>query len=141
MPADITLFATKTDCDQALVLASLTKEKGTYEHRDYNQSYADGVATDRATTLTARLAKATDDVAHYIIEAARTGLIDGEKRATQRVLITVTARQANLQLNSAAVSGPTAYLDDVESDQVDVQITTLNAAIQAVTTRKAARPS
>ena len=68
MPADITLLTTKADSDQAL--ASLTKEKGTYEHRDYNQSYADGVATDRATTLTARLAKATDDVAHYIIEAA-----------------------------------------------------------------------
>ena len=34
MPVDITLFATKTDCDQDL--ASLTKEKGTYEHRDYN---------------------------------------------------------------------------------------------------------
>ena len=139
MPADITLLTTKADGDQAL--ASLTKEKGTYEHRDYNQSYADGVATDRATTLTARLAKATDDVAHYIIEAARTGLIDGEKRATQRVLITVTARQANLQLNSAAVSGPTAYLVDVDSDQVDAQINTLNAAIQVVTTRKAAQPS
>lgn len=139
MPADITLLTTKADGDQAL--ASLTKEKGTYEHRDYNQSYADGVATGRATTLTARLAKATDDVAHYIIEAARTGLIDGEKRATQRILITVTARQANLQLNSAAVSGPIAHLDDVDSDQVDVQIATLNAAIQVVTTRKAALPS
>ena len=99
------------------------------------------MATDRATTLTAQFAKATDDVAHYTIEAARTELTDGEKRAAQRVLITATARQANLQLNSAAVSGPIAHLVDVDSDQVDVQITTLNAAIQVVTTRKAALPS
>ena len=139
MPADITLLTTKADSDQAL--ASLTKEKGTYEHRDYNQSYADGVATDRATTLTARLAKTTDDVAHYTIEAARTGLTNGEKCAAPRALITATARQANPQLNSAAVSGPTAYLVDVDSDQVDAQINTLNAAIQVVTTRKAALPS
>ena len=139
MPADITLLITKADCDQ--VLASLTKEKGTYEHRDYNQTYADTQATDRATTVAAQLAKATDDVAHYTIEAARPGLTPAETRAAQRALIAATARKANLALSSDSTTGSTAYLADVDADQVDAQIATLTTAIQAVTTRKAALPS
>ena len=139
MPADVTLLTTKAECDTAL--ASLIKEKGTYEHRDYNQSYADTQATDRATTLAAQLAKAADDVTHYTAEAARTGLTESEKRAAQRALIAATARKANLALSTSAVTGPTAYLADVDADQVDAQIATLDAAIQAVTVRKAALPS
>ena len=139
MAADVNLLTTKAECDQAL--ASLTKEKGSYEHRDYNQSYADTQATDRATTLTAQLAKAADDVTRYTADVARTGLTEVEKRASQRALITATARHATLQLNNAAVTGPTAYLADVDADQVDAQIATLDAAIQAVTNRKAALPS
>jgi hypothetical protein len=139
MAADVNLLTTKAECDQAL--ASLTKEKGSYEHRDYNQSYADTQATDRATTLTAQLAKAADDVTRYTADVARTGLTEVEKRASQRALIAATARHATLQLNSAAVTGPPAYLADVDADQVDAQIATLDAAIQAVTNRKAALPS
>lgn len=139
MAADTNLLTTKAECDSTL--ASLTKEKGAYEHRDYNQSYADTQATDRATTLTAQLAKATDDVAHYTTEAARTGLTPAEQRAAQRALIAATARQSNLQLSTAAVSGPSAYLADVDADQVAAQVATLDAAIRAVTTRKAALPA
>ncbi|GAB3863970.1 hypothetical protein GCM10028824_00890 [Hymenobacter segetis] len=139
MAADVNLLTTKADCDQALT--SLTKEKGTYAHRDYNQTYADTQATDRATTVAAQLAKATDDVAHYTTEAARTGLTEGEKRAAQRALIAATARKANLELSNSAVSGPTAYLADVDADQIDAQIATLDASIKAVEDRKAALPS
>ena len=139
MPADINLLTTKAECDQAL--ASLTKEKATYQHRDVNQSYADGLATDRAGTLAAQLAKATDDVTRYTADVARTGLTDAEKRAAQRALITATARRDTLRLNSAAVTGPPAYLADVDADQVNAQIATLETAIQAVTTRKAALPN
>ena len=139
MAADVNLLTTKADCDQAL--ACLTKEKGTYEHRDYNQTYADTQATDRATTVAAQLAKATDDVAYYTTEAARTGLTPAETRAARRALIAATARRDNLTLSSDSSSGPTAYLADVDADQVDAQITTLDAAIQAVTARKAALPS
>jgi hypothetical protein len=139
MAADINLLTTQADCDQAL--ASLTKEKGTYEHRDYNQSYADTQATDRATTVAAQLAKATDDVAHYTTEAARTGLTPAETRAARRALIAATARRDNLTLSSDSTTGSTAYLADVDADQIDAQIATLNTAIQAVTARKAALPS
>ncbi len=139
MAADVNLLATKAECDEAL--KSLAKEKGTYEHRDYNQSYADTQSTERATTLTAQLAKATDDVAHYTTEAARTGLTATEQRSAQRALIAATARRANLTLSTAAVSGPTAYLSNVDADQIDAQLATLDTAIQAVTARKAALPS
>lgn len=139
MPANINFLTSKAECDVALT--SLTKEKGSYEHRDYNQSYADSQATDRATTLTAQLGKATDDVAHYTTEVARTGLTEAESRVAQRALIAATARRANLALSTAAVSGPTAYLSDVDADQVVAQIATLDAAIQAVTARKVALPN
>jgi hypothetical protein len=139
MAADVNLLTTKAECDQAL--ESLTREKATYAHRDYNQTYADGVATDRATTLTAQLAKAADDVTRYTADVARTGLTDVEKRASQRALITATARHATLELNNAAVTGPTAYLADVDADQVDAQIATLATAMQAVMDRKDALPS
>ena len=139
MPADVTLLRTQAECDAAL--ASLTKEQGTYAHRDYNQTYADGVATDRATTTTAQLAKATDDVAHYTSEVARTGLTRTEMNAARRALISATARRDNLQVSSEAVTGAAAYLSDVDADQVDAQIATLQAAINAVQARKAALPA
>lgn len=138
MTADVTLLTTKAECDQAL--DSLTKEKASYAYRDYTQTYADGRAADRATTVAAQLAKATDDVAHYTAEVARTGLTPAQKTAAQRALIAATARKGNLELSSAAVTGPTAYLADVDADQVDAQLGTLDAAIQAVTARKAALP-
>lgn len=139
MAADVNLLTTKAECDTALT--SLSKEKATYAHRDYNQAYADGVASDRAATVAAQLAKATDDVAHYTAEAARTGLSESELRAARRALIAATARKANLELSNDSVSGATAYLADVDADQVDAQLATLEAAIQAVTARKAALPA
>ncbi|MCI1189229.1 hypothetical protein MON38_17530 [Hymenobacter sp. DH14] len=124
MAADVTLLTTKAECDQAL--DSLTKEKATYAYRDYTQTYADGRATERATTVAAQLAKATDDVAHYTTEAARTGLTPVELRAAKRALIAATSRRDNLTLSSETTSGPTAYLADVDADQVDAQIATLD---------------
>ena len=69
------------------------------------------------------------------------GLTQAEQCAAQRALIAATARRDNLALSNAAVSGPAAYLADVDADQVDAQIATLDAAIQAVTARKAALPA
>lgn len=138
MPADVTLLTTKAECDTAL--ASLTKEKATYAHRDYNQTYADGVAADRATTTAASLAKATADVAHYTTEVARPGLSASELRAAQRSLNAAVYRRDNLTLTSGDLSGPTAYLTDVDADQVDAQLATLDAAIAAVTAHKATLP-
>jgi len=139
MPADVTLLTTRADCDTAL--ASLTKEKAAYERRDYNQTYADTAATDRATTAAAQLAKAKDDVAHYTTEVARTGLTDAELRTAKRALIAARSRRDNLELSGETTSGPLAYLADVDADQVDAQLATLEAAMQAVGTRKAALPA
>jgi hypothetical protein len=139
MPADVSLLATRTDCD--LALASLTKEKAAYARRDYNQTYSDAAATDRATTIAAQLAKATDDVAHYTAEAARPGLDENALRTAKRALIAARSRRDNLELSGETTSGPTAYLADVDADQVDAQLATLEAAIQAVGTRKAALPA
>ncbi|WP_046246247.1 hypothetical protein [Hymenobacter terrenus] len=135
MAADVTLLTTKAECDEALV--GLTKERATYAHRDGNLSYADALAADRAITLKAQLGKATDDVAHYTAEAARTGLTPVEQRTAKRALITAIARRDTLTLNSTVVSGPLAYLADVDADQIDSQIATLDTAIQTVTDYRA----
>ena len=134
MAADVTLLKTKADCDVAV--ASLTKERGTYTHRDYNQSYSETQVAERATTVAAQLDKAIADVAHYTGEVARPGLTANELRAARRALITATARRDNLQLSSETVSGPDAYLDQVNGDQVDGQMAVLDQRIQDVLTHK-----
>ena len=112
------------------------REKGTYTHRDYNQSYSDTQATERATIVAAQLAKAIADVAHYTAEAARPALTPAELRAARRALIAATARRDNLRLSSETVSGPEAYLDQVDGDQVDGQIAVFDQRIQDVTAHK-----
>jgi hypothetical protein len=134
MAANVNLLTTKAECDQAL--ESLTKEKAAYLHRDYNQTYADGVADDRASTVATRLAKATADVTHYTTEVARTGLTPVELRAAKRALIAATSRRDNLELSSEATTGHLAFLAEVDDDQVDAQIATLENAIQVVTAHK-----
>lgn len=139
MAANLSLLKTKAECD--VVVTSLTKEKGTYAHRDYNETYADAQAADRATTVAAQLAKAIDDVAHYTTEVARTGLTPVEIRAARRALIAATARRDNLTLSSESATGPTAFLGEVDDDQVDAQIVALDLAIQRVNTHKDTLPS
>ncbi|MDQ2772755.1 MAG: hypothetical protein M3Y54_19905 [Bacteroidota bacterium] len=139
MLANLNLLTTKAECDVAIT--SLTKEKGNYEHNDANQSWAATQATDRTTTLTAQLAKATDDVAHYTTEVARTGLTEVELRVAKRALIAATARRDNLTLSTGAVTGPTAFLSEVDADQVDAQIATLDNTIQRVTAHKDTLPN
>jgi len=133
------LLATRADCDTAL--ASLTKEKAAYDRRDYNQTYADTAATDRAGTIATQLAKAIADVAHYTTEVARAGITDAELRTAKRALIAARGRRDNLELSGETTSGPLAYLADVDADQVDAQLATLEAAMQAVGARKAALPA
>ena len=134
MPADVTLLKTKAECDQAV--ASLTKEKTAYQHRDSSQEYADTLATDRATTVSAQLTKAIDDVAHFTTEVARPGQTPVEIRAAKRGLIAATSRRDNLLLSSETTSGPEAFLGEVDADQVDGQITVLDQAILNVKNHK-----
>lgn len=74
-----------------------------------------------------RGAKAQADVAHYTTEVARPGSTPTELRAARRSLIAATSRRDNLELSSETSTGPLAYLTDVDADQVDAQIATLDA--------------
>ena len=134
MPANLNLLTTKAECDEAL--DSLAKERGAYAHRDTNDAYTDEVAADRASTTATRLAKALDDVARYTTDVARPGLTPVELRTARRALIAATSRRDNLQLSSEASTGPTAFLAEVDDDQVDTQLTTLDQTIQRVRTHK-----
>ncbi|MGY3087338.1 prophage DNA circulation protein [Hymenobacter sp. UYAg731] len=135
MAASLATLTTRAECDEALT--GLTAELATYQHRDSNLSYADGLAETRATTTAARLAKATDDVAHYTTESARAGLTPAEKLRAQNSLITATAQRDRLTLATGAQTGSVAYLADVDADQIDAQIATLTAAQTAVTAHRA----
>ena len=135
MAANPTILTTRAECDEAL--AGLAAELATYQHRDSNMTYADGQAETRATTTAARLAKATDDVTRYTADVARTGLTPAEKLRAQISLITATAQRDRLTLATGAQTGATAYLSDVDGDQIDGQIAILTAAQTAVTTHRA----
>ena len=135
MAASLSTLTTRAECDDAL--KGLTAELATYQHRDSNTTYADGLAQTRATTTAGRLAKATDDVAHYTIEAARAGLTPTELRRAQGALITATAQHGRLALATTAQTGSEAYLADVDADQIDAQIATLTAAKTGVTAHRA----
>ncbi|GAA4041660.1 hypothetical protein GCM10022409_29590 [Hymenobacter glaciei] len=134
MAASLATLTTRAECDEAL--KGLAAELATYQHHDYNTTYADGLAETRATTTAARLAKATDDVAHYTAEAARTGLTPVELRRAQGALITATAQRDRLALATTALTGAPAYLSDVDADQIDSQIAVLTAAQTAVTAHR-----
>ena len=139
MAANVNLLQTQAQCDEAL--DSLNREKRMYERRDYNQAYTDTEAADRATTTAAQLSKAEDDVTRYTTDVARTGLSASEMRTAQRALINATARRDRLRLTSEAVTGAAAYLADVDADQVDAQLATLQTAIAEVTAHRATVPA
>ncbi|MBG8553637.1 hypothetical protein [Hymenobacter guriensis] len=126
---------TQADCDAAT--ASLTLELRTYQHRDYNLNYADENAATQATTNAARLAKATADVARYTEDLARPGQTPAEKTRTQLALITATAQRDRYALTSEALTGASAYLSDVDADQIDAQVAVLTAAKAAVAAHRA----
>ena len=135
MPASLAFLTTRAECDQ--VLTALAARLAVFRHRDDNQAYADEQAETRAATTAARLAKATDDVAHYTTEAARAGITAVEKLRAQNSLITATAQRDRLALATSSQTGPDAYMADVSDDLVDGQITVLTAAQTAVTAHRA----
>ncbi|RTQ49713.1 hypothetical protein EJV47_12940 [Hymenobacter gummosus] len=137
--ADVRMLKTKADCEAALT--ALRKERGTYAHRDYNQSYSETQNSDRASTLAAQHAKAVDDVTRYTADAARTDLTKQEMTTARRNLITATARRDSLALSMEGVSGADAYLAGVDADQVDAQIATLDRAIAEVTAHRDTLPA
>lgn len=71
---------------------------------------------------------------------ARPGITATELRSARFALITATGRRDKLTLSSETTSGPLAYLADVDADQVDAQIATLDSATQAVTAHKNTLP-
>lgn len=139
MAADVTLLTTRAECDVAL--ASLTQEKGSYVHRDTNRDYADTEADRRAKTRADQLAQAEKAVTYYTATAANLDLNDDDRFRAQNSLISATARRDKLKLSSKMATGPTAYLAEVDDDQIDGQIAVLDAAIQAVTAHKDTLPA
>ena len=135
MAANLSLLTTRAECDEAL--AGLAAELKTYQHRDSNISFADDQAATRATTVAARLAKATDDVAHYTSEVARTGLSAAEKFRAENSLITANTQRARLTLTTGTQTGSVAFLSEVGGDQIDAQIAVLTTTQTAVTNHKA----
>ena len=139
MAANLSLLTTRAECDEAL--AGLAAELKTYQHRDSNISYADDQAQTRATTTAARLAKATDDVAHYTAEVARTGLTAAEKFRAENSLITAKTQRERSALATGAQTGSVAFLSEVDGDQIDAQVDVLTRTQTAVTNHKATLPA
>ncbi|MDO7876994.1 hypothetical protein Q5H93_19770 [Hymenobacter sp. ASUV-10] len=134
MPANVNLLKTRAECDEAL--ASLTREKASYDRSEYNDTYADNAAAYTASTNAKKLAKAEADVVRYTADVARTDISATELNAAKRSLIDAKARREKLQLSDPAATGPAAYLGEVNDDQTDKQLEVLQGAIDDVTAHK-----
>lgn len=134
MSANVNLLTTRAECDEAL--ASLTREKASYDRSEYNDTYADNAAAYTASTNAKKLAKAEADVVRYTADAARTDVSPAELHAAKRALIDATARREKLLLSDPAATGPAAYLGEVNDDQNDGQLGILQGAIDDVKAHK-----
>ena len=133
--ASLSHLLTRADCDEVLDKNGI--ELAAYQHRNSNTDYADTVAGRTAISTATRLARATADVTRYTADLARPGQTKAELRRIQGNLITATAQRDHLALDTSSQTGATAYLTELNTDQVDGQIALLNASTVAVTAHRA----
>ncbi|PJJ53029.1 hypothetical protein [Hymenobacter chitinivorans] len=136
MPANpITFLKSRAECDA--VLATLALKLRTYQHRDYNATFADETDELRTASTATRLAKAAAAVERYTQDLADPDLTKTEWTRIKQALITATAQRDRLELAVTDDTGADAYLADVDDDLLDGQVAILLAAQKAVTDHRA----
>lgn len=137
--ADLSKLTTRAECDEAL--ESLAAELDTYQHRDSSLDYADRQAGRTTTTTTAQLAGVNAEIAGLEAMLAVPGLTATQQRTTSGKLRRANDRRDNLTERGQARTGATAFLADVDAEQVAAQVTVLTTAQTSVTSHKATLPA
>jgi hypothetical protein len=133
MAFDVNLLKTRAQCLAAK--ASLEAELDSYSNRDQNLAFHDRQATRSETSVASRLATATSQLAYATQELARPDLSDVDRKRYKAQQLTARHQKERLESQSEEEGGTSAFLADVDADQVDGQVTILTSAIAATQTR------
>ncbi|MBO2008139.1 hypothetical protein [Hymenobacter negativus] len=139
MALDLTKLTTRAECDEAL--ESLEAELDTYQHRDDSLDYADRQAGRTSTSVTAQLAGVNAEIAGLEAMLAVPGLTAAQQRTTSGKLRRANDRKDNLTERGQARTGAVAFLADVDTEQVNAQVTVLTNAQTLVTAHKPTLPA
>ena len=139
MALDLTLLTTRAECDE--VLADLAAEFDGYDNRDTNLAYADRRTTRTADEVTGLLAGVNAEIASYTTTLAQPAIPAKLRKQFESKLRKATDRKDNLTERGEGRTGSAAFLANVDSDQVDAQVTMLTGAQTAVTAHKATLPA
>ncbi|AMR28513.1 hypothetical protein A0257_16375 [Hymenobacter psoromatis] len=120
---------------------SLEAELDGYQNRDQNLAFQDRRNDRSDASATTRLAAATDKVNYLTQQLAGPNLAPADRRRFEDQLLTATYQQARLTSRTADAGGAAGFLADVDSDQIDAQVTVLSGAITAVKARHDALPA
>ena len=139
MAFDVNLLKTRAQCLAAKV--SLEAELDSYSVRNANLDFQDRQHTRSETSVASRLATATSQLAYATQELARPDLSDVDRKRYKAQQMTARHQKERLESQAEEEGGTTAFLADVNADQVDGQVAILTAAIAATQTRHDALPS
>ena len=139
MAFDVTLLKTRAQCLAAK--ASLEAELDSYSNRDTNLDFHDRQAVRSETSVASRLATATSQLAYATQELARPDLSDADLKRYKAQQMTARHQKERLESQAEEEGGTSAFLADVDADQVDGQVAILTSAIAAAQTRHDALPA
>lgn len=133
MAFDVNLLKTRAQCLAAKV--SLEAELDSYSVRNVNLDFRDRQADRSEISVASRLATATSQLAYATQELARPDLSDVDCKRYKAQQMTSRHQKERLESQAEEEGGTTAFLADVDADQVDGQVATITAAIAAAQTR------
>ncbi|GAA4045989.1 hypothetical protein GCM10022409_35050 [Hymenobacter glaciei] len=139
MAFDVNLLKTRSQCIAAK--NSLEAELDSYSVRNTNLDFRDRQAERSETSVASRLATATSQLAYATQELARPDLSDVDRKRYKAQQMTARHQKERLESQAEEEGGTTAFLADVNADQVDGQVAILTAAIAATQTRHDALPA
>ena len=133
MAFDVNLLKTRAQCVAAK--ASLEAELDSYTVRNTNLDFRDRQAERSETSVASRLATATSQLTYATQELARPDLSDVDRSRYKAQQLTARHQKERLESRAEEEGGTTAFLADVDADQVDGQVAILTSAIAATQTR------
>ncbi|GAA3946575.1 hypothetical protein [Hymenobacter algoricola] len=139
MTYDVNTLKTRAQCLQAK--AKLEAELDGFQNRDQNLGFQDRQAGRADASTAARLATATNQVTYLTGQLARTDLDPTDRQRYEDQLLTANYQKSRLTNRTADSGGVATFLADVDTDQIDSQVTILSGAIAAVQARHDALPA
>ena len=135
MPADVILLKTFADCDEATT--TLGDELDMYQNKDQNLDYADRRDGRVVASVTGQLAGVNAKIDAYTATLTQPNLPADERENTELLKMGAEYQRARLTRSAKTRTGASAFLADVDADQVEGQVTILTTTRARVVTHRA----